>query len=114
VNVIAESNNFKKPLPLFTEAAEHIKAAGYKADWINKNVNIEDPCARFIKPKNRFGYKSDCPHFQGIWLNGGFMSLKCAVSPIPIPGLHLDLTCSKEYERCPFYNGESVEDYDIV
>lgn len=103
----------KKPLPFFPEAAKRIEAAGYGAGWINKNVDISDPVTFFIKPKNRFGYRSDCPHFQGVWLCGGFMSIKCAVCPIPVPGLHLDLTCAKDYEQCPFYNGESIEDYDV-
>lgn len=103
----------KKPLPFFLEAAKRIEGAGYGAGWINKNVDISEPETFFIKPKNRFGYRSGCPHFQGVWLCGGFMSIKCAVCPIPVPGLHLDLTCAKDYEHCPFYNGESIEDYDV-
>lgn len=102
-----------KPLPLFTEAAERIKAAGYKPGWINKNVDISAPHTLFIRPKNRHGYRSECPHFQGTWLSGGFTSLKCDVCPIPVPGLHRELTCSKDYVQCPFYNGDSIENYDI-
>lgn len=107
------SDRPKKPLPFFLEAAEHIENAGYKSGWINMNVDVCDPHTHFIKPKNRYGYKSGCPHFQGIWLSGGFSSLKCAVCPTPVPGLHLELTCSKDYAQCPFYNGESIENHDV-
>lgn len=103
----------QKPLPFFLEAAKHIETSGYKSGWINRNVDVRDPHTHFINPRNRYGYKSECPHFQGIWLSDGFSSLKCAVCPIPIPGLHLDLTCSKDYTHCPFYNGKHIEDYDV-
>lgn len=107
------SDGLKKPLPIFTEAAERIKAAGYKPGWINKNVDISTPYTFFIEPKNRYKYRSECPHYQGTWLSGGFTSVKCAVCPIPVPGLHRELTCSKDYLRCPFYCGDSIENYDI-
>lgn len=103
----------KKPLPGFSEAAERMIAAGYRAGWINKNVDTMDKYVFFIGQKNNFGYRSDCPHYEGIWLAGSFSSVKCAVCATPVPVLHLELTCGKDYMQCPFYNGESIENYDI-
>lgn len=103
-------NGNKKPLPGFEQAKKRIERSGYKSDWINKNIAINEKSVIFIKQKKRLSSISKCPYFEGKW----FSSIKCSKCCVPIPGLHLDLTCSRGYEQCPFYKGESIDDYDII
>lgn len=88
-------------LPGFAEVRENLRRKGLPFAWVDKVVTPGEPGAVFIEKGIPFE-RSDCPEYEGIWLCGGFSSVKCRAHASLLPGMIWDTTCSKDPERCPF------------
>lgn len=62
-----------------------------------------DPYAVFIKDGKPW-YISQCPKYEGYWLDGGRGAVQC--SGEILPGRQWYAVCSKCPETCPFYRKE--------
>lgn len=95
-----------KLLPGFQEAIKDIQSRGYKADWVLKNADKAK--AHFIPNGKKFkSYSSECPYYVGYWLDAPHSSVECSCSSELIPCLQHHLFCSKDYEKCIFYEREN-------
>lgn len=96
-------------LPGFAEAKRHLKETGHPSTWITKLVDTSDKYAKFLKD-GRPWYRSQCPHYQGYWLEGCRGSVQCGSYGGLLPDLMWDTTCKGKFEQCPFYTkGERCE-----
>ena len=92
-------------LPGFVEARESFHRRGLTGAWVDTVIDPSDKWACFERP-GKSCYRSECPAFEGFWLDGGCGSVQCRNVPFLFPGLHWDNTCSKNPELCPFYKKE--------
>lgn len=88
-------------LPGFAEAKRHLEVTGHPSAWIAEVVDTSNESATFLK-SGRPWYKSQCPHYEGYWLEGGIGSVQCGSYGGLLPGLMWDMTCKGEFEQCPF------------
>ena len=89
-------------LPGFAEAKRHLEETGHPSTWITKLVDTSDKYAKFLKD-GRPWYRSQCPHYQGYWLEGCTGSVQCSSYGGLLPDLMWDTTCKGRYEQCPFF-----------
>ena len=92
-------------LPGFAEARVYFHRRGLTGTWVDTVIDPSDKWACFERPGKSY-YRSECPAFEGFWLDGGCGSVQCRNVPFLVPGLHWDNTCSKNPELCPFYKKE--------
>lgn len=88
------------------DAVDHLRAMGLPATWPTQVADPEDPCTFFLsegKPYNR----SNCPCYEGYYLDGIYGAVKCRGTRELLPGIVWDKTCSKGHEKCPFYKEET-------
>lgn len=88
-------------LPGFKEAIAGLEKRGRLTGWVTEIVDKENPDALFLK-KGKPWYKSECPCFEGYWLDGGIGSVQCSVHEGLIPGLMWQNTCRVSFEKCPY------------
>ncbi len=100
---IIEQDIFAPDFPWEESVKERLKKEGYGYEWIKKIVSPDEKGCVFIK-KGRM-YYSNCPYFEGVYLNGGFSSVKCKNTDL-LPGLQFDYLCSKNFEECKFFNNQ--------
>lgn len=89
-------------LPGFAEAKKQLEEKGRPSDWLTNVVDTSDPYAIFLK-KGKSHYKSQCPHYEGYWLDGGIGSVQCQAADGLLPGLQWSLFCEKNCTVCQFY-----------
>lgn len=92
---------FAPDFPWEENVKERLKKKGYGYEWVTEIVTPDEEGCVFIK-KGRL-YYSSCPYFEGVYLCGGFSSVKCKKADL-VPGLHFDYMCSKNFEECKFFN----------
>ena len=88
-------------LPGFEETRAYLKGMDKPCGWVDEIVERDSPGASFVKLGKPW-YKSECPHYEGFWLNGGLGSVQCQLVPYLVPGLHYQLTCGVCPDQCPF------------
>lgn len=92
-------------LPGFQQVREHLKSEDRSSYWIDEVVDTKKPLSCFLK-EGKPWYRSDCPYYEGFWLQGGIGSVQCAKVPYLLPGLMHHTTCRKYPAECPFREGE--------
>ena len=92
-------------LPGFAEARKYLKRRGRPCGWIDEVVDKDEPAAQFMKAGNP-NYCSECPEYEGFWLDGCIGSVQCRSVPFLIPGFHWYKTCGETPGRCPFRRAE--------
>ena len=88
-------------LPGFAAAKRHLEETGHPSTWITELVDTSDKHATFLKD-GRPWYRSQCPNYEGYWLEGCTGSVQCGSRGGLLPGLMWDTTCKGGYEQCPF------------
>lgn len=99
-------------LPGFREAKERIESKGYKAEWLTRMPDIDDPCTFFKPNKRGSNYFSNCPCNEGYYNDGISGAVKCSGCTDLLPGNMWYEMCDKDYKSCPFYI-EPENDYII-
>lgn len=89
-------------LPGFAAAKHRLESDGRPSYWIMEIVDISNPYAIY-QPAGRPNYRSDCPLYDGYWLDGGIGSVQCRGVDELLPGLMWNETCEHKFEQCPFY-----------
>ena len=90
-----------KDLPGFTEARDYLRRKGLSSTWVDEVVDPSGRLACFEK-NGKPHYRSQCPAYEGYWLDDSTGSVQCRNVPFLLPGLQWDNTCSKNPEQCPF------------
>ena len=89
------------------QVIDNLKAKGLPARW---PAQVADPNASytFFHPfgKGFSCYKSDCPHYEGYYLDGIRGAVRCQKCPELLPGIVVDTMCRKNFEACPYYRKE--------
>lgn len=98
-------NNGLWNLPGFAEARAYLKDKGLPATWVDEVVDPSSKWACFVKDGKPW-YRSECPEYEGFWLEGSTGSVQCGMIPFLMPGLQWDNTCSKNPGLCPFRSKE--------
>lgn len=103
--ILAQDNvhsnaQFRGELPGFKEIKERLRMKGLPFNWVDKVVHPDEPGAVFVEKGIPFE-RSNCPNYEGIWLCGGFSSVKCRAHNDLLPGMMWDTTCGKKPEQCP-------------
>ena len=88
-------------LPGFAEAKRHLEETGHPSTWITEVVDTSNKYATFLKD-GRPWYRSQCPNYEGYWLEGCTGSVQCGSYGGLLPGLMWDTTCKGGFEKCPF------------
>ena len=88
-------------LPGFSEARDYLDRKGLSSTWVDEVVDPSGRLACFEK-NGKPHYRSECPAYEGYWLDGSTGSVQCRNVPFLQPGLQWDNTCSKNPEQCPF------------
>ena len=57
-------------LPGFAEAREYFHRRGLTGAWVDTVIDPSDKWACFERPGKSY-YRSECPAFEGFWLDGG-------------------------------------------
>lgn len=92
-------------LPGFMDARNYLRSKGLPDTWIDDVVDPSSKLACFIKDGKPW-YRSECPEYEGFWLEGSTGSVQCRMVPFLMPGLQWDNTCSKNPGLCPFRSKE--------
>jgi len=91
-------------LPGFAEAKRRLEGAGRPSAWITELADTLNKCAVFLKD-GRPGYRSQCPNYEGYWLDGGTGSVQCGAYGGLLPGLMWSTACrgdlSNVHCSCP-------------
>lgn len=93
--------NGKWSLPGFAVARDYLSRRGYLCGWVDKVVD-RDSFGAIFRKLGKPWYLSECPYYEGFWLDGGIGSVQCSRVPFLLPGLHQPNTCEKHPEQCPF------------
>lgn len=83
-------------------AIEHLKAKGLPARWPTMVADPSDNSTFFL-PKGKPHNKSDCPCYEGYYLDGLSGAVRCSGTGELLPGIVWNNVCSKEYGKCSFY-----------
>lgn len=84
------------------DAVDHLRAMGLPATWPTRVADPNDT-STFYLPGGKPYCKSECPCYEGYYLDGLYGAVKCNGTGELLPGVVWDKTCSKGYEKCPFY-----------
>jgi hypothetical protein len=87
-------------------AVDSLKAKGLPHVWPTKVADPNDP-STFFMPGGKPFNKSECPCYQGYYLDGLYGAVKCSGTGELLPGIVWDQTCSKGYEKCPYFRREA-------
>ena len=88
-------------------AVDSLKAMDLPAEWPTKVADPNDPHT-FFKPEGKPNYTSKCPCYQGYYLDGLSGAVQCNGIGELLPGVVWYQTCSKGYEKCPYYKKENA------
>lgn len=89
-------------LPEYQATRQYLISQGRPWEWILKTVDIHSSGACFLK-KGKPCYQSECPFYEGFWLDGGTGSVQCSASDMLLPSLHHHHFCRtpEGCEKCP-------------
>ena len=88
-------------LPGFIDARNYLRGKGLSGMWIDEVVDPSSKYACFVKYGKPW-YRSNCPEYEGYWLDGSTGAVQCRLVPFLLPGIHWDNSCSKNPSLCPF------------
>ena len=85
------------------DAVDHLRAMGLPATWPTRVADPDDPYT-FFKTGGKPNYLSKCPCYQGYYNDGLSGAVRCSGTGELLPGVVWYKTCSKGYEKCPFFS----------
>lgn len=92
-------------LPEYVREEMLLKTRGKPTEWMYQTAEPGKYTA-FLKD-GKPGYKSECPFYDGYYLDGSHGGTSCnACGGMILFGLHYYLVCKKNHENCPFYKEE--------
>ena len=96
---------------------DHLKNGGHPCGWPLKVADPEEKYTFFHPLGKGFNcYKSQCPNYEGYYLNGINGAVKCSGCPELLPGIVVDTICRKAFATCPYYKKEAqkIERHDTT
>lgn len=84
------------------QAVEHLQAKGLPAQWPTKVADPNDSSTFFLQKGKPYN-KSNCPCYEGYYLDGLFGAVKCSGTGELLPGIVWDKVCSKNFNICPYF-----------
>lgn len=94
--------------PGFEKVKADLEAKGRPWEWILKTVDAKSATAVYL-PAGKPWYKSECPAYEGIWLDGGTGSVQCSAVSNLLPSLQHLLYCSENCKSCQHYPAATAE-----
>lgn len=96
-------------LPEYQAAKSGLIERGKPWEWMLEVVDTTQTGSAFLK-KGKPWYRSDCPYYEGYWLNGGNGAVQCTCASSLLPGIHQLLFCEGKFEKCPLFSGATEKD----
>lgn len=111
INIFEYAEAITDPENRIKEILNDIKAGiaskGYKSDWVDQTIDPKHPGVVFLK-NGKFGYKSNCPNYEGYYLCGGFGSVQCKRGGL-MPGAIANDLCYSQKKKCPYMEQEKEQ-----
>jgi len=95
-------------MPAFLDFEKDVQARGPKTARTRATANPEDPYT-FFEKNGKLCYKSDCPHYDGYWLDGLHGAVICKQTEFLLPGIILELYCRYHCGECPLHEETETE-----
>lgn len=89
------------------DVVDYLRAKGLPATWPTQVADPDSPHT-FFRPGGKPYYKSECPCYQGYYMDGIRGAVQCSGTEELLPGVVWDQICSKGYEKCPYYKKENA------
>ena len=90
-------------MPRFLEFESSLPQKHSKATPIRSVADPNKPFVYFEK-NGRLCYKSECPHYDGYWLDGVSGAVICKQLDFLLPGVILELYCRNHCDECPLHD----------
>ncbi len=87
--------------PELEQEITRLKEKKKPVDWLLKVVDPKEPTAIFLKD-GKAHYRSQCPQYEGFWLDGGIGSVQCKAANQLLPGIFWYRLCQSECSKCPY------------
>ena len=89
-------------MPLFLQYEKEVQARGPKTARTRVTADPDKQYVYFQK-NGKLCYKSDCPDYDGYWIDGLHGAVVCKQVDFLLPGVILELYCRNNCDECPLH-----------
>ena len=102
MNEYSDLDSALNDMPRFLEFESSLKPRDSRATPIRSTADPNKPYV-FFEKNGRLGYRSDCPDYDGYWLDGVHSAVVCKQVDFLLPGVILELYCRYHCNECPLH-----------